>query len=208
MSKQVKTLLGVAAFAAMIIAALLIYNALYEDHAPDNVVALDSTSAVVVPDAATDIATDIAPEAPAGEPAEVREPIPDFTLLDAAGHQRQISEFFDKPIVLNFWTTWCPACVRETPYFEALYREHGGEVHVIKVNLLDGRRETREGVDQFMYESGYTFPLYFDVDGAAAFGVRGIPVTYFIEVGGYPALMAQGALNARSMEQGLGAILP
>ena len=194
MNTHAKTLLGVVVFAVLIIAALLIYHALHEDHAPDNLVVLDETP------------TDIVPDAQADEPTEVREPIPDFVLLDEMGNERQISEFFDKPIVLNFWATWCPSCVRETPYFEMLYREHGENIHVIKVNLLDGQRETRDVVDRFMYENEYTFPLYFDVNGAAAFGVRGIPVTYFIEVGGYPVAMAQGALNERTLQQGLDAI--
>ena len=193
MSKHVKTLLIAVPFIALLVVALLMYDALHQEHAPDNMVALTEAPVDAAPDPASDGPTE----------AETREIIPDFTLLDADGNTRQISEFFDKPIILNFWATWCPACVRETAYFETLYQEQGDHIHIMKINLLDGQRETLAGVESFMYENGYTFPLYFDVSGAAAFGVRGIPITYFIEAGGHPVAMAQGPLNAETLRQGL-----
>ena len=198
MSKHVKTLLITAPFIALLVAALLVYNALHEEHAPDSIVVLTDGPTDIVPTPASDISD---------TPAAIRETIPDFTLLDADGNTRQISEFFDKPIILNFWATWCPSCVWETPYFDALYQDHGGDVHVMKVNLSDDQRETREVVERFMDENGYSLPLYFDVNGAAAFGVRGIPITYFIEAGGYPVVIGQGPLNAAALQQGLEMIL-
>ena len=200
MNPKSKTLLGIVAFAVLIAAAVFAYNALQYDNASDRLVMLGE---------------DTVPEEPEPEPqaqqedieaGEEREQAPNFIMLDATGNELQLHDFLGKPIVLNFWTTWCPACVRESPYFENLYQEHGDIVHVIKVNLLDGQRETRAAVDNFMYVNGYTFPLYFDVDGAAQYGVRAIPVTFFIDENGYPIASAPGPLNERMLRQGLEAV--
>ena len=137
------------------------------------------------------------------------EPVPaaDFAFLDQAGNNLRLSDFFGTPIILNFWASWCPACVMESPYFETLYQETRGEIHILKVNLLDGARETRTIVDSFMDEFGYTFPLFFDTTGesVAAYGIRGIPQTLFINPEGYIVARMQGAVSEQSLRDGLAA---
>ncbi|MCL2285423.1 MAG: redoxin domain-containing protein [Firmicutes bacterium] len=196
MNQKHKTLIGLVAFAVFIAAAVLAYTVLQNNNAPDNLVILGVQNGEDTP-----TEPGLTPD---DEPEHIQ--APNFTMLDAEGNELQLSDFFGKPIVLNFWATWCPACVRETSYFQWLYEEHGDDVHVIKVNLLDGQRETRAGVDNFMYERDYTFPLFFDVDGAAAYGVRGIPVTFFIDEHGYGIAAAQGSMNRQTLQQGLEAI--
>jgi len=139
---------------------------------------------------------------------EYEEPIPqapDFAMYDMYGNEVRLSDFFGKPIVLNFWTTWCPACVTEMPHFEWLHDELGDEIHILKVNLPDDNRgETRERVEQFITDNSYTFPIYFDTgEGAMVYGVRGIPVTFFIDADGYAAAMAQGPVDEDSLRRGL-----
>jgi len=197
MNQKVKTFVGLAAFAVLIISAVFAYNALQGDNAPD---------ILVINDAQDTPTEQVSSSQAENEPQTELEQVPNFTMLDADGNELQLHDFLGKPIVLNFWTTWCPACVRESPYFESLYQEHSEAVHVIKVNLLDGQRETRAAVDDFMYTNGYTFPLYFDVNGAARYGVRGIPVTFFICERGYPIASAQGPINENTLWQGLEAI--
>ena len=139
---------------------------------------------------------------------EKGEPIPqapDFAMYDMYGNEVRLSDFFGKPIVLNFWTTWCPGCVVEMPHFERLYEELGSEIHIIKVNLPDDTRgETRERVEQFVADNNYSFPIYFDTgEGAMAYGVRSIPVTFFIDADGYAVAMAQGPVDEDTLRRGL-----
>jgi len=129
---------------------------------------------------------------------------PDFAMYDIDGNLVRLSDFAGRPVVLNFWTTWCPACVRETPYFQQLYDEMGDEIYILKVNLLDGRRETREQVDNFMAAGGYSFPIYFDEgDGAIYYNVRSIPVTFFIDAQGYAVASVTGMVNEDVLQRGL-----
>ena len=70
---------------------------------------------------------------------------PDFTVLDANGKRIRLSDNFGKPIVINFWATWCPPCKRELPDFDKLCKEYGDKVVFMMVNLTDGRRDTVDG---------------------------------------------------------------
>jgi len=179
MNKKTKLLLGIVAFAALIVLAVFAYNGLRN--------------------------TTDAPDLIHEEEADDRIRAVDFIMLDQDDNEVQLSDFFGKPIVLNFWTTWCPSCVIESPYFELIYQEMGDEVHIIKVNLLDGQRETRSRVDTFMADNSYTFPLYFDTTGeaAGAYGVRTIPFSVFIDADGYVVGMAQGALDEAGLRRGI-----
>ena len=53
---------------------------------------------------------------------------PDFVVTDTDGNAVTLSQFFGKPIVLNFWATWCMPCVYELPDFEEVFREYGDRV--------------------------------------------------------------------------------
>ena len=116
-----------------------------------------------------------------------------FTVFDMYGNAVQLSDFFGKPIVLNFWTTWCPACVRSSPYFEQLHRDMGDEIHVLKINL----QEAHHVVEEFMAVNGYTMPVYLDANGEAAraYSIRSIPDTFFINANGYITARAVGAMD-------------
>ena len=110
----------------------------------------------------------------------------EFRFEDMEGESHALSEFYDKPIVLNFWATWCPPCRAEMPGFDELAQEYGEDVHFMMVNLTDGQRDTRESVAAFLEENGFTFPVYLDVDyeGAYGYGVSSIPMTVFFYAGG------------------------
>jgi len=101
-----------------------------------------------------------------------------------------------QPMVLNFWTTWCPACTRMLPSLEAAYREFGDEVRFMAINLVGSRGETPQRAMELIEREGYTFPVYFDADSLAApaFRVSGIPVTVFIDAQGEIAHQAVGTL--------------
>ena len=114
-----------------------------------------------------------------------------------------------KPVVINFWATWCPPCKRELPDFDRLCREYGDRVVFMMVNLTDGRRDTVDGTKKFVSEKGYTFPVYFDtgLSGAKAYSVSSIPQTTFIDANGNVFATRIGAMNETVLRSYINAIL-
>ena len=134
---------------------------------------------------------------------------PDITVYDADGNPVSLWQLRGKPVVLNFWASWCGPCKMEMPDFEAAYQTHGDQVHFMIVNLTDGYQETMETAQAYLAEQGYTFPVYFDTDRNAAmtYNTNAIPTTYFIDADGFAVAWAQGALDAERLQMGLDMIL-
>ena len=143
------------------------------------------------------------------EPGEAMRPAPDFVIQDFNGVYLYSSEFKGKPIVLSFWNTWCNSCVVHMPLFSDLYWGRYGDLHVLKVNLLDGERETLDSVLGFMVRNDYTFPIYFDQTGESAnnYGITSVPVTVFINADGYIRYRIHGSVTEASLQRGLDFII-
>lgn len=141
---------------------------------------------------------------PVSQPPEKEPiPVPDFTAYDSEGNEVKLSDFFGKPIVLNFWASWCGPCKKEMPYFEKAYVEYGDKVNFVILNATDGIRETVKSASEHIKENGYTFPVYFDTERIAAYtyGVRSLPSTLFIDsdgstVTGYAGILSEKTLIA------------
>ena len=107
----------------------------------------------------------------------------DFTVYDAEGNKVSLSDFYGKPILVNFWATWCPPCKAELPDFDRVYADYGEDVVFMIVNMTDGSRDTVESAQAFVSDNGYTFPVYFDrdLDAAYTYGASSIPMTVLID---------------------------
>ena len=145
-----------------------------------------------------------------GTPAPTPMPAPDFTVYDAGGNAVSFAELMGgKPTVLNFWASWCGPCRSEMPHFQEAYERLGGEVNFVMVNMTDGQRETQESAAEYVSESGWTFPVYFDrdLDAAITYGAYSLPQTYLINAEGRLVAGAAGAMSAEMLQTGLDMIM-
>lgn len=133
---------------------------------------------------------------------------PDFELKDEFGMDGSLSDHFGKPIVVNFWATWCPYCVQELPLFEKYYQQYSEDIDFIIVDLADGHRETISMAKEYAAGNGYSFPLYFDTTGGSmyAYGITGIPVTLFIDSDGNLMTQHVGAIDEDTLVRNIQAL--
>ena len=141
------------------------------------------------------------------DPVDNRPKAPDFTVLDENGNEVKLSDYRGKPVVLNFWATWCYYCKVEMPDFNQAYQKYPN-VQFLMVNATDGKQETVDGVKKFVADNGYEFDVFFDTKYSAinAYHITGFPATFFIDENGYLVARASGMLDAESLERGIAMI--
>jgi cytochrome c biogenesis protein CcmG, thiol:disulfide interchange protein DsbE len=127
-------------------------------------------------------------------------PVPAFTLhsLIPGGSAVTAAELRrGRPVVLNFWGSWCPPCTEEMPALQAIHRELGDKVRFVGIDEED----TRPAALAFLHRVGVTYPSGFDGDGAVAqqaFHIDATPTTYFI-AGGKMLDFHQGRLTEHAL---------
>lgn len=120
-----------------------------------------------------------------------------FAYFDGSGGA--LSDFAGKPLVVNFWASWCPACVAEMPDFEEVHTRLGDEVAFLGLNM----QETDAAAARDLVErTGITYPLGSDPDGAifSLFGGIAMPTTVLLDEQGVVAATHPGALFADQLE--------
>jgi len=207
--KSKKTLLIVAlVFVLLIGGAYVLYGHLSQSVSAQQMVVHAQTQ----PTAAPSENDQEEPEVENAEAASEQEPevipAPDFTVYDKAGNEVRLSQYFGKPIVLNFWASWCGPCQSEMPDFNEKYAELGDEVHFVMVNMTDGGRETIETASAFIEKNGYEFPVLFDTKSEAAmtYGAYSLPTSFFINAQGHVVAHAVGAIDGETLLRGIAMI--
>ena len=203
MRKKIVPLLLALSLVGLLVVAGVLYKDLGKDLAPDQLVVQTQPPAETV----TQPTVQEDPETTA--PVETTEPqpmlAPDFTVYDREGKPHKLSDFFGKPIVLNFWASWCGPCKMEMPDFEEKYKELGEDIQFLMINLTDGQRETVEVAGNFIDQQGYTFPVFYDTatEAAYTYAVYSIPTSYFLNAEGHLIAQAQGAIDGVTLQRGI-----
>lgn len=132
-------------------------------------------------------------------------PAPDFKVYDKEGNEVTLSSLTGKPVVLNFWASWCGPCKIEMKDFEKAYSNYKDDVHFAMVNLTDGHRETVKTASKYIEDQGFTFPVYFDtdIDAANTYRVYSVPSTYFINSDGELVGYVNGLIQAETLQKGI-----
>ena len=105
--------------------------------------------------------------------------------------------FSDRPVVLNFFASWCPTCIAELPDFETVSQNLAADVQFLGLATQD----RAEASDELVESTGITFPIGRDPDGAifSIFQGLGMPTTVFINADGTVAEVHTGVLNVESL---------
>lgn len=199
MNKKVLFAVLCIVLVVLLVGAVLIYNELYEDYTDSNF----QMQTVGTDENIDDNSTSEPEQQPEQEQTDNK--VPDVEFYDADGNAVMLSGFFDKPLVLNFWATWCGPCKSEMPGFNSLYEEYKDRVNFVMLNVSDSEKTVAE----FLDESGYTFPPYFDKTQIASYtyGASSIPLTFVMYKGGEIYGYQSGILPEEALEEALKNVL-
>lgn len=127
----------------------------------------------------------------------------DFTSYRDDGSAVTLKEMRGKPVVVNFFASWCGPCRIEMPYFDEAYQQYGEQVTFMMVNLCAFGNDTKENGKKMVEEGGWTFPVYFDTDGDAAmkYAIRSMPTTIFVSADGELKGRHTGVMDKATLEK-------
>ena len=128
---------------------------------------------------------------------------PGFTVsaLGAPGNV-SLSQYRDKPVVVNFWATWCDICVSETPLLASWYKQEHGKIALLG---LDENDPSQKASLAFAHAKGVTYTLGFDplMNVAGAYDIDGLPQTYFLNAQHRIVEHVLGALTKADLAEGV-----
>jgi cytochrome c biogenesis protein CcmG/thiol:disulfide interchange protein DsbE len=134
-------------------------------------------------------------------------PAPDITLTTTDGRTVSLSDYRGRPVIVNFWASWCIPCRDEFPQFVAARAEHAADgLEILGVVHQDGA----DTASAFARDHDAQWPMLMDTADAAwtAYRVLGVPSTYFIDRDGIVQATSLGPITAASLPLQLATIIP
>ena len=139
---------------------------------------------------------------------------PNFKLRDPSGKDVELKQLRGKPVLLNFWATWCVPCREEMPELELLYREHKAKGLIVLAVSVDAEQMARD-IPEFLKEGdpavgAYTFPVALDTkqEVQKQYKLLGVPQSFFIDPAGVIRVIQPRVMNKQMMMDGLQAVMP
>ena len=126
-------------------------------------------------------------------------PLPDFELSDLKGGKHSLSDYKGKVVLVNFWATWCPPCVKEMPSMQRLQDKYQGkDFQILAVNM----GEDATTITIFLDKIKVNFPILMDSDGTVLkqWKIFAFPTTFLIDKDGNIAYGLFGGLEWDSPE--------
>ena len=117
--------------------------------------------------------------APAGPAADPAAPAFSLPVLNQSGQKVSLSDYAGRPLIVNFFASWCGPCQKETPLLATFYRTEHGKVAIVGLDEND----VLGSATSFTHKEGVSYPVGFDpgVTAASAYGVAGLPQTFFLD---------------------------
>lgn len=191
MKNSVKWIIIAVVLVGLIGGSTVLYNTLVKNYDPNNIDTADSSEKM------------LSSQEMSSEPEETYETedepyrLDHFTVLDYNGKEVSLEDFKGKPVVLNFWTSWCPNCVSEMPYFDDAAKNYPN-VEFVMINVTVDKRETEEKARTYIENSNFeNLNFYFDVNKSSvlACSVYNYPTTYFVNSEGLAVDYCIGSLD-------------
>ena len=128
-----------------------------------------------------------------------------FKMKDIEGNEVTLKSLNDKPIILNFWASWCPPCKAELGDFEKMYKQYGNKINFVMLSVDEAFSDALAIAE----ENGYTFPIYHDAMGEGSFyySISSIPQTYFINSDGYITKAYTEMITEAQLKSGIDTLL-
>jgi cytochrome c biogenesis protein CcmG/thiol:disulfide interchange protein DsbE len=139
--------------------------------------------------------------APAGAAADPAAPTFSLPVLGQSGQKISLSDYAGRPLIVNFFASWCEPCQKETPLLATFYRSEHGKVAIVGLDEND----VLGSATSFTHKEGVSYPVGFDpgVIAASAYGVAGLPQTFFLNAKHHIVDRVFGAVTQADINRGI-----
>lgn len=117
-------------------------------------------------------------------------------VQDLKGQKTEWSNYTGKPLVINYWATWCAGCIKEFPHFKEVQEQMGNSINFIMIS-----DESIEKISKFKESKSYSFNYLKAINSLGNYGIHILPTTYFYNASGNLVKKYTGTLTSKRLKQ-------